>query len=330
LVLTIDPAQRLAQALGIEKKGGVEVAVPMAPGLSAALMDPRVEFDQFVLGAIDRGIAKGLFNNRLYQQLVAHLHGSQEFTSLVRLLKCVESGNYDLVILDTPPAQNAVEFLRAPERIYALFQDSVMGWFSSPDKNEGWIKKTFHRGTRLVTSALESVTGSVFIHELKDFFEHVTFLKSRILSVSEKVSELLHSPSTGFLLVTGFDESKLKEGLVFQHDLTLEGFHLGGVIVNRWSPEWLGQPGFNPEEIARDAKLQAIAKVHEQFLANFNHRKEIFARFKSQLPSSLPVIELPDFHSTVEGIEDLQRMAKVIQEQQGKKSLRGSQKSGEI
>ncbi len=199
LVLTIDPAQRLAQALGIDRRPGEEVDVPGVPGLSAVMIDPRREFDEFVLGAVDKGIAKGLFENPLYQQLVGNLNGSQEFTSLVKLLNCVNSGRYDLVILDTPPTQNAVDFLKAPDRLYALFQDTVIGWFANPQRNEGWIKRTLHRGTKLVTAALERATGSKFILELKDFFEHISHLKGRIAKVSKETGDLLHSKDCGFV-----------------------------------------------------------------------------------------------------------------------------------
>ena len=180
LVLTIDPAHRLAQSLGIEDQPGQDVAVAGVPGLSASMIDPRIEFNAFVLGALDNALAEGLLKNRLYQQLASNLNGSQEFTSLVRLLKAARDPRYDLIILDTPPTQNAVDFLRAPDRLCALFQDTVIGWFANPVAETGWIKRTLHRGTRLVTSALEGVTGSTFIAELKDFFTHISHLRGQI------------------------------------------------------------------------------------------------------------------------------------------------------
>lgn len=314
LVLTIDPAHRLAQALGLPAKSGGDVAVPGIPNLSAEMIDPRREFDEFVLGAVDNKIAKGLFDNRLYQQLVGNLNGSQEFTSLVKLVNVAKSDRFDLIILDTPPTQNAVDFLKAPERIYALFQDSVIGWFANPDAGEGWIKRTFHRGTRLVTAALEKVTGSVFIHELKDFFNHISFLREKIAQISQQTHALMHNDRTGFLLVTGFDEAKLKEALEFQQDLQNEKLYLRGVIVNRWFPEWADGDSRWPAEWDKDPDFQQLKVFYERFSQFFARRQEAYDKFAGQIGKTVPVLKLPDFKNNVQGLEDLKQVAKTLEE----------------
>lgn len=313
LVLTIDPARRLAQSLGLPAQAGGAVKVPGIEGLSAEMIDPRREFDRFVLGAVDNKIAKGLFNNRLYQQLVGNLNGSQEFTSLVKLIEVSQSRAYDLVILDTPPTQNAIEFLQAPERIYALFQDSVVGWFANPSAQENWLRRTFHRGTRLVTGALEKVTGSVFIHELKDFFGHISHLKEEIARISLATREVLHQPTTGFLLVTGFDETKLKEALEFQQDLKVEGLHLRGIIVNRWFPEWTLHQRTWPPEWDKDPDFHALKVFYDRFSEFFAHRQEAYEEFAAQIGGRIPVLKLPDFKNNVQGLEDLKSVANIIE-----------------
>lgn len=314
LVLTIDPAHRLAQALGVEKRSGVEVEVKAVPNLSACMIDPRREFDEFVLGSVDKGIAKGLFNNRLYQQLVGNLNGSQEFTSLIKLLNVVESGKYDLVILDTPPTQNAVDFLKAPDRLYALFQDTVIGWFANPDRGESWIKRTIHRGTRIVTGALEKVTGSVFIAELKDFFNHIAFLKDRIAAASRDTRKLINSTGCGFILVTGFDEAKLKEALEFNQDLLQENLHLRAVIVNRWFPEWADTDTDFPKAWESDEDFATLKDFYKSFSTFFSQRQDAYETFEKQLGKRVPVLKLPDFKNNVQGIEELQLVADLLRE----------------
>ena len=305
LVLTIDPARRLAQALGLTDTGGQDVAVPGQANLRASMIDPRHEFDQFVLGSVDNVIARGLFDNKLYQQLASNLNGSQEFTSLVRLLGAAADDAYDLIILDTPPTQNAVDFLRAPERIYALFQDTVIGWFAgSGQERESWIKRTLNRGTRLVTSGLEAATGSGFIAELKDFFKHIGHLKGNIAAVSAGVKDLLHDPRTGFLLVTGFDETKLREALDFSADLDGEGLKLCGILVNRWFPEW------STEGAERDP---AIAALYAQFKFHFSSREAAYNEFAAGLKPNVPVLKLPDLNQNVRGLADLERVAATIE-----------------
>lgn len=314
LVLTIDPAHRLAQALGLEGSAAEDVAVPGVPNLWAAMIDPHLEFDQFVLGAVDKGIANKLFENRLYQQLASNLNGSQEFTSLVKLVNAAKSGKYDLIILDTPPTQNAVDFLRAPERIYALFQDTVIGWFSNPTQEESWIKRAFHRGTRLVTTALENVTGSVFIHELKDFFNHIAHLKTKIADVSRETYELMHSSSTGFVLVTGFDEAKLKEALEFQQDLAAENLNLRAVLVNRWFPEWAEGERTWPATWEEDPDFKLLKGFYEKFANYFRQRQEAYEKFAHQLGNSVPVLKLPDFKNAVQGLDDLRHVGQTLKD----------------
>jgi anion-transporting ArsA/GET3 family ATPase len=324
LVLTIDPAQRLAQALGITSEPGKVVSVPGVARLSALMIDPRREFDEFVLGSVDSRIAKGLFENRLYQQLVSNLNGSQEFTSLVRLLKASSSGEYDLVVLDTPPTQNAMDFLKAPERLYALFQDSVVGWFAEKAEasKENLLKRTFYRGTRMVTSVLEAMTGSSFIRELKDFFSHLMHLQSKVSEVSQDVHNLLHSEETGFLLVTGYDQSKLKDALEFCHDLRAEGLHLSGVILNRWFPGWVRPEKTRKESLwpshwDRDPDFQKLKAFHVEFRGYFESRQMSFEKFQHQLAEDVPLIKLLEFKSPVQGMDDLQKMAEIVQKKWG-------------
>ena len=312
LVLTIDPALRLAQALGVEQKAGEAVAVPGVPGLSATMIDPRRVFDEFVLGSVDNVVAKGLFDNRLYQQLVSNLNGSQEFTSLLCLLSAAKSGKYDLVILDTPPMQNAVDFLKAPERIYALFQDTVIGWFSDAGEKQGWIKRTISRGSRIVTGALENATGSVFIHELKDFFSHIAHLQKKVAVVSAEVGGLLHAKDTGFVLVTGFDETKLKEAVEFQSDLAQEDLNLRAVIVNRWFPEWSTHSVTQNPAWSADPDYTALKVFYDRFSSFFEHRQAIYEHFEAQIGRKVPVMKLPDFNNNVLGIEDLEKMSEVL------------------
>ena len=167
LILTIDPSKRLAQVLGLKSDGKIyPVPLKNSKGqLYSCVINHKKAFEDFIRQAakekataseIDR-----LFQNKLYQQLSGQLGGSQEFTSLITLYKHVTSNEFDLVILDTPPAQHTWSFLRAPEKIAALFQDSIAAWFRVPDaKNAGLFKKILNTGTAQVLKALEFLTGS--------------------------------------------------------------------------------------------------------------------------------------------------------------------------
>jgi anion-transporting ArsA/GET3 family ATPase len=252
--------------------------------------------------APNAAVAEKLLSNRLYQQLATSLSGSQEFTSLERVLSAAESGDYDVLIVDTPPTQNAVDFLRAPNRIFSLFQDSVTKWFRPDDGQKNWFQKILSSGTRTVLAALERVTGSQFIRELSDFFQQMSHLQSQVQTRSLQVHRLLTSSSTGFILVTGFDELKLKEATEFQADLKESGYGLRGLIVNRCFPDWTWETG----DLASSRQPQAIA-LHEYYLLmrrQFEHRLQLTQQLEQQV-EGISVIKIPEMKTSPQGLDDL-------------------------
>ena len=193
LVLTIDPAKRLAQTLGLHTCDHGEIKVPnqnFKGEIYAGIIRPDLAFEAFIRDeSKDKKITERLLKNSLYKQLSTTLSGSQEFTSLDRLYRAVSSERYDLVILDTPPAEHAMEFLSAPEKIYTLFQKSITKWFMQGKEERGLVAKLVSKGTFTVLAALERVTGSDFIGDLSEFFECVEGLQEKISKRSIEVSK---------------------------------------------------------------------------------------------------------------------------------------------
>lgn len=305
LVLTIDPAKRLAQSLGIENRPGEDVAVEGVPGLFACMIDPQLEFDNFVRSNVENRIAEGLIKNPLYQQLVSSLSGSQEFTSLVRVINSVQGKKYDLVILDTPPVQNSVDFLRAPERMASLFDESVIKWFS-PREKASFITRIVNRGTSVVTMALEKVTGSQFITELKDFFAHLAYLQAKVSKASIDLGQLLHSKETGVVIVTGFDEAKMSEAAEFRSQLKREQLFLRAIVVNRAFPTWKGGA-------TKDMALELV-ELYEKMQHYFKDRIEFYDQFAKNVGGDVPILQLPDYNQAVMGIDDLEKLSLQISE----------------
>lgn len=324
LVLTVDPAKRLATALGmdLERAGGDENSsdhrVPgIGPGpLHAAVIDSRRIFDRFILehGRESEVVAR-ITKNRLYKQLSTTLAGSQEFTALERLLQASESGDYDLVVLDTPPTKHAVDFLTAPQRINSLFQDAVTRWFMSPsDKPAGFIAGLVSRGTRAALKSLEILTGSQFIEELIDFFAAIRTVQTVLRDRSEKVRRLLMSPDTGFLVVTSFDAAKLLEAKYLQGELARLGYRLKGVVINRAFP--LGIPEdleASPPNADPDS-YGPVLDFFKRFKQYYAYRYELYREFSQGLESSLPVLRIPEYQRDIHGLDDLRALAKVLGE----------------
>jgi anion-transporting ArsA/GET3 family ATPase len=285
LVMTIDPSRRLRDALGLVVDSSQAVPVPgqkYSGQLSAQLLNAEHIFKEFILQSTHRrDLAELLLKNRLYQQLSTTLSGSQEFTSLLQLSKIVSESDYDTIILDTPPAQHALDFLEAPEKIEALFQDNIVRWFIGDEDEVGLIRKMISRGTRTVLGALEKITGSTFMRELNDFFVSVRGVQAKINEKTQQVREILFSQNTGFVLITGFDVAKLKEASLLKAYLDQKGYRLAAVVINRAFPLW----------------TQGQASIDDAALAATYDMGKI-----------LPVVRIPDLNKELTGLEGLEVM----------------------
>lgn len=309
LVLTIDPAQRLAQALGLgtDISESVRVHIQGSGELYASMIDAQGIFDRFV----DRfspssQVAQKLKANRLYRQLVTALTGSQEFTSMERLLLEYESGKYDVIILDTPPSQNAIDFFKAPQRITALFDQAITKWFIKGATGVGFLTKIVSKGTQAALSALERITGSEFIGELSDFFEQMSFLQAQVRERSQKVKTLMEQATTGFILVTGSDPQKQIESAQFLKTLSERNLKIHSVIVNRAYPKWLGEG----EQMALSST--PLARFYNQAKTFYRSQNQLIEKFKKQL-WPIPVLQIPEGFKSLNGLEDIVELANELE-----------------
>ena len=314
LALTVDPAKRLATALGLDLSDDSEKRAALAGArgeLWAAVIDSKKTFDGFVSqNASDPATAERLLNNRLYSQLSTTLSGSQEFTSLERLLQATESGRYDLVVLDTPPTKHAVDFLTAPQRIEALFQDSITRWFMSGGGGApGLIAALVTRGTRAALKSLEVLTGGQFIEELIDFFAGVRAFQKKLRERSRHARELLTDGSTRFVVITSFDAAKLEEAKHLQSQLSGMNYRLGAVIINRAFPAWLPADAAAERARSADAAHREVLAQFRTFKQYYSNRYALYERFAAGLDRSVALFRIPEYERDVYGLEDLDKLA---------------------
>lgn len=326
LVLTIDPSKRLAQTLGIEGHTDI-VKVPgqkFKGELYASVVDHKKTFDDFIRRATSRNAnpsnlksesVEKILQNKLYQQLTTNLSGSQEFTSLEKLLSAHESGDFDLIILDTPPAKHAVDFLNAPQKISALFTEGVAKWFRDPKgEKRGILSAIVNTGTKQVLKALEALTGNDFIKELADFFvkieSHQDKLQSRVLAVHK----LLVGPNTQFCLVTAFDRAKLIEAQNLAKDIRKNGYHLEYVVINRAHPLW-----YDPKAAFEKMKNPAIAALYQRLMKYYAKKQEEINEFSEGLSSQITCLRLPEFSSDISNLDDLKWVMDLIPVQSSSK-----------
>ncbi len=320
LVLTVDPAKRLATALGLDLSDDSEKRVPgqsYRGELFAAVIDSRKTFDQFIVRhAKSKAAADRILGNRLYQQLSTTLSGSQEFTSLERLLEAVESERYDLVILDTPPTKHAMDFLMAPQRIHSLFQDSVTKWFIEAARpgSGGLISGLLSRGTRTVLKSLETLTGGQFIEELIDFFAAVRSVQATLRDRSVAVQKLLSGPRTKFVVITSFDAAKLEEAKYLQAALRKMGFALEAIVINRAFPVWLPEGSDADEDaaalgVSSGPAREKVLDFYERFKRFHAVRYDLYEEFAKSARAGARMFRLPEYDQDVHGLRDLERLS---------------------
>lgn len=314
LVLTIDPAKRLAQTLGIE--GITDITkVPnqnFKGELYASVIDHKRTFDAFVERAAKKSdSAKKILNNGLYKQLSTSLSGSQEFTSLEKLYSVFESREFDLIILDTPPTKHAIDFLYAPQKLSALFSEGVAKWFRDPEgKKSGFFGHMLQSGTRQVLKVLESLTGSTFIRELGDFFINIEQWQTQLLQRTVDVHRMLVSPTTHFCLVTSFDQAKLKEAEFFAREIRKGGYHLKTVVLNRVFPHWLNLDS----EVNNSAGNEELFQAYVKMKTYYSDREKLYQQFESRLKKDVRVFRIPDLVKDISDIKGLEELGLMIAE----------------
>ena len=241
VVMTIDPSPRLKSLLGLKIKGQT-VPVPwesVEGRLFAHILDPAAIFDEFIKKAAQHTeAATRLTQNRLYQELVGSLSGSQEFTSLEKLRELVGSGDFDWVLVDTPPAEQALEFLTAPDRLMNLFDEGIASWFRIPLQGQGLLARIVRTGTQQVLKALEFLTGGEFVRELADFFISLSGWQGRLRDRLMDTKKILYSDRCEFQIVTTAEKSRLLQIAELRAGLLASGLKVDRLLVNRGYPQW--------------------------------------------------------------------------------------------
>src|SRR6478735_9184311 len=228
-VVTIDPARRLANALGLDSLTNepTQVDVEVEGELWAMMLDAKRTFDQLIEHlAPDERTRDEVFENRIYQQLSTAVAGSQEFTAIAKLYELDESGEWDVLVLDTPPSRNALDFLDAPKRLTRFFQGRAIRMFLKPAGLLG-------RGTGLVFSVLRRITGVDLLRDLSAFFHALSGMIDAFTERARRVGALLEDPATTFLIVTAPRHDPVEEAIFFHRKLREAGMPFGGLVVNR-------------------------------------------------------------------------------------------------
>jgi anion-transporting ArsA/GET3 family ATPase len=254
-VVTIDPARRLAGALGLKELDNEPRRVPAdllaANGIElqgelwAMMLDAKGTFDDLIAQlAPDERTRDEVLSNRIYREISSAVAGTQEFSAIAKLYDLHRAGGFDTIVLDTPPTHNALDFLDAPTRLTRFFEGRALKLFLAPG---GLAARVVGRGTGLVLSMFSRFTGVDLIADLSAFFGSLTGMVDGFRERARAVDELLHDPTTAFLLVSAPEPEPAREALRFAQQLDAAGMSRAALIVNRVHRD--GLEGHTPQEV---------------------------------------------------------------------------------
>jgi anion-transporting ArsA/GET3 family ATPase len=246
LVLTVDPARRLADALGIGVFGNTPTRVPDTAfaGLGAkpkgelwaAMLDTKAGWDELIeRHAPDAKVRDAVLSNPLYQNITSRFVHSHDYLAMEQLHELHATGDYDLVIVDTPPSRNALDILDAPSRMVEFFGSRLLKWLTVPYRS-----RLVNVATKPFYQIADRVLGSRFLRDIGDFFMLFQAMEKGFVSRAKEVEQLLGDRRTAFVVVSTLETAPAHEAAYLAAELRRRKLPLGAIIVNRVLPESIG------------------------------------------------------------------------------------------
>ena len=246
LCLTIDPARRLAQSLGLKSMTGEATVVDPVPfaaaggafrgALTVMMLDTKTTFDELVLRhSSSPEKAAQLLDNKLYKYVSTQLAGTQEYMAMEKLVSLRDDPRYDLIVLDTPPTANALDFLDAPERMIAALDSATMRWFLEAFEASGKLSlNVLARSAAVVLKGIGRLVGGGFLEAMAEFITSLNDLFGGFRKRATVLEAELRSPEVAFVLVTSPSPVSIKEVLYFEARLAEAKMPRGAFVVNRF------------------------------------------------------------------------------------------------
>ncbi len=255
LVLTIDPARRLATSMGIGAIGNVESRVPdeafAAAGLPrggelwVAMLDMKASWDDLVREhAPDVEVRDAILSNQLYENITGKFVQSHDYIAMERLHEIHASGRYDLIIVDTPPSRHAIDFLEAPRRMGDFFSSRLLRWLTVPYRS-----KLMTAASRPFYTVADRVLGARFLHDIADFFVLFQTMHTGFVERARAVQRTIEDRRTTFMVVSTLEPGPVLEAGYLLEQLDRRQLHPGGLVFNRVLPDYLRDRG--AEKVAR-------------------------------------------------------------------------------
>ena len=325
-VLTIDPAKRLANSLGLPELGNEERmidperfaahGIEMKGELWAMMLDAKRTFDDLVeRHAPDEQTRDRILQNRIYKEISNAMAGSQEYMAMEKLYELHQEARYDLLVLDTPPTRHALDFIDAPERMARFIEGRSLQFFLKPGRLG---MRVVGRSGGVLFSALKRITGIDLLQDLSEFFQSFGDMAQGFSERAQRVKELLGQRGTTFLLVTAPQREAIDEGVFFWRRLKEARLPFGGVVVNKVHRDFVGeltsdgQDGAAPT--ALDDELERLLgdqDLAERVRENFERYQALAARDRENMVRLVErldedcVVHVPYFDEDVHDVAGL-------------------------
>jgi anion-transporting ArsA/GET3 family ATPase len=337
VVITIDPARRLASSMGLAALGSEVSEIPAAllkaqgleprGTLAALMLDQKGAWDALVERHAPAEARERILKNRFYQHLSQAFAGSHEYMAIEQLCVLAESGAWDLIVVDTPPTRHALDFLEAPKRLDDFLDRSVIRWFVRPYFSAGWAAlQAVNRTASFILRRLEQATGVGALAEISDFFSSMSGLFENFHARVSRAYEVLRGAETAFVLVTSPEEQVLGDAEYLCEKMSELAMPLKGVVFNRVHKEMARKTRrgsvheVDPGDFVQIAgaigrALPGEPRVARELAQNFLDY-EVLARgeqlrmeqFQVGLTDGVPVVRVPNFARDVHDLQALARM----------------------
>ena len=325
VVLTIDPARRLAQSMGIAQLDNTPRPVQgLAPGstgsLDAMMLDMKRTFDEVVTSQASPERAAQILENPFYIALSSSFAGTQEYMAMEKLgqihAHAQRDGSYDLIVVDTPPSRSALDFLDAPERLSSFLDGRFIRLLLVPARGPARLMTA---GVGLLTNALTKILGAQVLRDMQTFVAAFDTLFGGFRQRAEKTFALLQADGTAFVVVAAPEPDALREAAYFVERLTEDRMPLAGLVVNRASPAPLTDLSAEEATAAADrlrttapeSTTAALLRLHAdraRIVAREAHLRERFAMAHPGVPTAV----VPALATDVHDLDGLRRIGDLL------------------
>ncbi|EME16378.1 ArsA family ATPase [Rhodococcus triatomae] len=316
VVLTIDPARRLAQALGVQDLDNTPQPVALGPNatgeLHAMMLNMRSTFDDMVLEHSSPEKAEQILANPFYQTVATSFSGTQEYMAMEKLGKLAVSDEWDLVVVDTPPSRNALDFLDAPQRLGTFLDGRMIRLLSAPGRGIG---RLVTGAMGLALRAVSTIIGSQMLSDASAFVQSFESMFGGFRERAAHTYELLRADGTHFFVIAAAEPDALREASFFVERLSSEGMPLAGLVLNRTHPTLSSLPADHAASGADHLKehgehplAAAVLQIHAERAKTAQRELRLLGRFTGAHPR-VPVVGVPSLPFEVSDLDGLRAVA---------------------